>query len=119
MTLRSNRRLTAAEIDADCVTLIAVKGLTNYTPMNPAYNVATVSELETAMERARLEETRVLTALTAARDAAIAAEWDLHNAVRGIKTQVIAQYGDDSDAVHALGLKKKSERRRPARRKAA
>jgi hypothetical protein len=119
MPIRSSRRLTGAEIEADRVTLIAVKGLTNYTPINPAYTIATVSALETALEQARQEEVRVLAAATAARDAAVAAEWELHNAVQGIKTQVIAQYGSDSDAVHAIGLKKKSERKRPARRKAA
>ncbi len=119
MPIRSNRRLTTAEIEADRITVIAVKGLTNYAPMNPAYSISKASEQETALEQARREETRVLMALTAARDAAIAAEWELHNTVLGIKAQVIAQYGDNSDAVHAIGLKKKSERRRPARRKAA
>jgi hypothetical protein len=34
----------------------------------------------------------------------------------GVKTQVVAQYGDNSDQVQALGLKKKSERKKPARK---
>ena len=34
-------------------------------------------------------------------------------------SQVIAQYGPDSAAVQLLGLKRKSERRRPVRRSAA
>jgi len=29
---------------------------------------------------------------------------DIHNAMLGVKEQVVAQYGDDSDAVQSLGL---------------
>ena len=51
-------------------------------------------------------------ALAAARDATVAAEWALHDAMLGVKAQVLAQYGPDSDAIQSLGLKKKSKRRR-------
>jgi hypothetical protein len=49
----------------------------------------------------------------------LAAAQALHAAVLGAKAQVIAQYGDDSAAVQALGLKKKSERKRTSRRRTA
>ncbi len=42
-----------------------------------------------------------------------AAEWRFHEVMLGAKDQVIAQYGVNSDQVQALGLKKKSERKRP------
>jgi hypothetical protein len=54
--------------------------------------------------------------LDAARDATQAAEWALHHAILGVKRQVVAQYGPDSDAVQAIGLKKASDRKRPVRR---
>ena len=54
--------------------------------------------------------------LAAARDAEIAATRELHGAVLGAKAAVIAQYGSDSPAVQAIGLKKKSEHKRPGRR---
>jgi len=44
------------------------------------------------------------------------AEWDFHDAMLGVKEQVVAQYGNDSDAVQSLGLTKKSERKSPVRR---
>jgi len=55
---------------------------------------------------------------------AATAEWEFHNMLLGVKDQVIAQYGKDSDQVstrstyqvQALGLKKKSERKAPARK---
>jgi len=46
-----------------------------------------------------------------------AGEWDFHNAMLGAKTRVTAQFGDDSDEHAALGLKKKSEYKSPARRR--
>jgi hypothetical protein len=51
--------------------------------------------------------------LDAARDDSTAAEWAFHNAILGAKDQVIAQFGDDSNEVQSLGLKKKSEYKSP------
>src|SRR5262245_7134297 len=116
MPSHPNRRLSAAELEADRVMLIGVKELDSYTPLNQAYSVEAVIQLQVVMEQAQHEETRAIKALTRTHDAAVAAEWARHDAIQGIKTQVVAQYGPDSDAVHALGLKKKSERRRPSRR---
>jgi hypothetical protein len=67
-----------------------------------------------ARDQAQQAEIRARQVLAAARDAAAAAEWALHNAVLGARTQVLAQYCDDSDAVQAMGLKKRSDRKRPA-----
>ena len=55
-------------------------------------------------------------ALATARDAAAAAEWELHNAMLGVKEQVIAQFGKNSDQLQALGLKKKTEYKAPTRK---
>jgi len=60
-------------------------------------------------------EPRAQNALDAAHDAAIATQWEHHNLILGVKDQLIAQYGADSDEVASLGLKKKSERKTPAR----
>jgi hypothetical protein len=54
-----------------------------------------------------------------ARDNLAAAEWDYHNAILGTKEQAIAQFGSDSNEVQSLGLKKKSERAKPVRKKDA
>jgi len=53
-----------------------------------------------------------------ARDDATAAEWAFHNAILGVKKQVIAQYGEDSNEMQSLGLTKKSEIVRPGRKAA-
>lgn len=49
-----------------------------------------------------------------ARDTATTAERAFHNAMLVVKKQVSAQYGEDSDEVQAVGLKKKSEYKRPS-----
>jgi hypothetical protein len=56
-------------------------------------------------------ETRPAEEAARARQAAINAEWAFHELVLGTKRQVIAQYGDDSQEITTLGLKRKSERR--------
>jgi hypothetical protein len=57
-------------------------------------------------------------AKSSARNRAVAAEWDLHNKILGAKKQVVALYGEDSDEVQAVGLKKKSDWKRSGGRKA-
>jgi hypothetical protein len=61
------------------------------------------------MLAAQEAETQAAAALAAARDDAVAAEWSYHNLVLGMKDQVLAQFGRDSNEAQAVGLKKKSE----------
>ena len=116
MALNQNRRPSADRLKGDREALLALRELRDYKPVNPGYSAEALAALEEALTQAEHEELRLENALAAARDAAAAAAWALHNAVLGAKTQVIAQYGADSDAIQSLGLKKKSERKRPTRR---
>jgi hypothetical protein len=50
-------------------------------------------------------------------DASRAAEWAFHNAVLAMKEVVRGQFGSDSNEARAVGLKKKSDRKRPVRSK--
>ncbi len=72
-------------------------------------------EVKHALRAAAEVEPRAQNAPDAARDSAIAAQWEHHNLILGVKDQVIAQFGANSDEVASLGLKKKSERKAPAR----
>ena len=119
MSSNPNYRLPSPALDADRATLLALKDLSDFTPVNPAHSAQSLSALEAALTRAEEAELRAQKALAAARDVTIAAAWEFHNALLGAKAQVIAQYGNDSRAVQAIGLKKRSERKRPARRRAA
>lgn len=116
MPAKPNRRLPADLMDAARTALIGIQSLPDYTPNNGAYTAARLAELGRAMEEARQAEVRATQALAQARDAAAEAEWALHNGILGAKAQVIAQYGADSNAMQLVGLKRKSERKRTARR---
>ena len=116
MPTKQSRRLTIAEITADQAVIVAVKALTDYAPADKTYSIAKLADLSESMELARQNEIRANNAISAARDAAYSAEWDMHEAVLRTKAQVMAQYGPDSDEVQALGLKKRSDRKRPVRR---
>ena len=116
MALNQNRRPSADKLKDDREALLALRELRDYKPANPTYTAEALAALEEVLTQAQHEELRLQNALAAARDATTAAAWQLHNAMLGAKTQVLAQYGADSDAIQSLGLKKKSERKRPARR---
>jgi hypothetical protein len=94
---------------------LAVKAITNYSPANPAYGFATLAAKNEALRAAQEAELRAQNAFNAARDASVAIQWEHHNLILGVKDQIIAQFGPNSDEVASLGLKKKSERKPPVR----
>jgi hypothetical protein len=109
----------AATLRADRALLTALKGLPDYAPRNPECTLAALHDFETAASRAEealLEADRIR---HEARARMIAATWAFHDAARRTKIEVESQYGDDSYAVQAIGLTRRSARKRPARRKAA
>jgi hypothetical protein len=105
-------------LQEDLDTHTALQTIANYTPVNTAYSKTALAARLSAMKTAQDAHLAAQNALAAARDEANAAEWDFHNAILGAKDQVIAQFGKDSDQIQALGLKKKSERKRPHKAKA-
>lgn len=56
-------------------------------------------------------EAKAAAGLAAARDNAVAKEWELYNRVIGMKDQVVAIFGRDSNETQAVGRRKPSERR--------
>lgn len=110
------RRIPPTTLSADQQSFQALQAITGYAPANGDYSLANLKSNLKAMQDTQAAETQALAAANAARDAATAAEWDFHNLMLGVKTQIYAQYGSDSNEVQALGLKKKSEYKRPSRR---
>jgi hypothetical protein len=103
-------------IDADRMTLLALKNLADYSAVNPNYATAALISLEADVIRAQEATARARMALAAARAAEITVVREFHNRMLVAKAAVIAQYGNDSPAVQAIGLKKKSDYKRPTRR---
>ena len=116
MAKDEQKRLTPEKLQADLDVLTAVKALTNYTPANPDYTLVKMEGIKTALTTLQADEVVAKNAWDAARDNAVAQEWVFHNAMLEAKTQVEAQYGKNSNEYQSLGLKKKSEYKRPKRK---
>ena len=110
------RRIKPELLDADVSSFAALQTMAGYAPANQAYTLAAVTAAHAGLQSARAAETQAEAAYAAARDTAVAREWEFHNLILGAKDQVTAQFGRDSNEVQAMGLKKASERRAPQRR---
>ncbi len=120
MAKDQTRRLTPKELKADKDMVAALATLSPaYAPANAAYSLALIQSTQTAMNTAQNVEVQKQADANAARDAANTAEWLLHNKMLEAKKQVAAQYGSDSDQLQAIGLKKKSEYKKPTKKKPA
>jgi hypothetical protein len=109
-------RIKPQTLQEDRDAFTALKAISTYAPANNAFAVAVINTAETAMNNAQAAEVQAQAALDAARDNAVAREWEYHNLLLGAKTQVIAQFGDDSNEVQAVGRKKKSEYKSPGKK---
>jgi cellobiose-specific phosphotransferase system component IIA len=109
------RRLQPEIISEDQDCHAAVKALSDYKPSDSAYAKTALQTASDDLDDAHEKETQAEAAWKAARDRAVKAEWTFHNLILGTKTQVKAQYGADSDEIKSVGLKKKSEYKRPVR----
>jgi len=115
MAKNQTTRLKPSILQADEDGFAALENITAYAPANPAYAIAAITTAQTALEEARDAEAQAEAAAATARDRAVAKEWEFHNLMLGVKDQVIAQFGKDSDEVQAVGLKRKSEYKSPSR----
>ena len=113
----TNRRLTPPIIDQDINSFHGLQTITDYQTSRDDASKNKLAEAYEAMLNAKKAEVEKLTLYRAAADAARLAEWEFHNAVLAMKEVVRGQYGSDSDQAQAVGLKKKSERKRPSRKK--
>ena len=116
MAKNQTARVRPDFLKADQAAYTALQAMQDYAPSNPTFSKTTATESFASYQAAQQAEINAQNTLDAARDAAAKTEWDFHNAMLGVKAQVIAQYGDDSDQAQALGLKKKSERKSPVRK---
>jgi hypothetical protein len=107
-------RIRPSVLQQDRDAFSALKGITGYTPANANFSVASITTVQGTLVAKREIEAQKEGEFDAARDVAVAAEWAFHNAILGAKDQVIAQFGDDSNELQALGLKKKSEFKSPS-----
>jgi len=109
MAKNESKRITPAQLQADRDSFAALQANSEYAPANPAYATTAITTVHTALSTDQQTEAQASVAAAAARDNAVAREWEFHNLILGAKDQVVAQFGRDSNEAQAVGLKKKSE----------
>lgn len=115
MPASTRRHLSAKELQEDIDAFFALKLITGYKPHDSG---ATVDAIAPIVDKIRAQQEALIAhqvALDALRDDLATTGLELHGKMGIAKNQVRAQYGDDSNEIASLGLKKKSEHktRRP------
>ncbi len=114
-----SRRLSPQLINQDVDSFNGIGTIPTYKTTRPE---ATPEALQSAFQKMitmQQVETEKQALYKAAADAARQAEWEFHNAVIAMKEVVRGQFGSDSNEARSIGLKKKSDRKRPTRQKIA
>lgn len=111
------RPLSPGQLQDDLDAFAALKDITGYAPSNDDYSVIIIQGRKDDMTAAEEASAQAEAAAKAARDNEVAAQWVFHDRILGAKTQVKAQFGDSSNEIQALGLKKKSEYKSPTKKK--
>lgn len=111
MAKRAATRLASRVLEKDRLIASAVLALEDYRPANASFTGEVIEKALDAMEEAVKAEEEAQASAARARTLAIKAEAVFHEVILGAKRQVMAQYGDDSEEIAALGLTRKSERR--------
>lgn len=116
MSTTATGRVASQVIDDDIQAFQALATMTGYDPRdaNASIEAVTATFNELQVGEAALVHAQI--ALDTARDKLAAIEQRFHKQILDVKTQVRAQYGEDSNELAALGLKKKSEKKSPTRR---
>ncbi|MBI3363314.1 MAG: hypothetical protein HY033_00230 [Ignavibacteriae bacterium] len=116
MATKQPKPVSPAKLRSDDEAFVALKEMAGYNPNNPGLKADAVETLAEARIAARAQEKLASDAWNAKRDAADAADRAFHLAMKQAKKAVSVQFGEDSDEVAAMGLKKAGEYKRPERK---
>lgn len=90
--------------------LAGLKGIDGYAPVNAEYAVKAIEPIETEIDELTEQESQLTAQLTGLRDRIAERGRDFQQAMKGAAQQVVAQFGDDSAEIQALGRKRLSDR---------
>lgn len=116
MAEKNTRRMRPSNLQEDIDSYAGLEGLADYAPANAEYTAAKGTTLKSTMQASQTKEVQDNAVAMASRDKSVADEWKFHDFVRNARIQVKAQYGESSDQVQSVGLKKKSEYKSPKKK---
>ena len=116
MAKNESQRLKPESVTEDTKRCNAIVAMSDYKPSQAKYAKGELTAACTEVTDARKAEAEADADAIKTRERTVRAEWALHNLVLGAKEQVVAQYGNEADEVKTVGLKKKSEYKRPTRK---
>jgi hypothetical protein len=110
-------RVPKAQLEQDRRAYVAVKANERYAPANAEFSKAELDSAFDELDAAEHEVIQVEGRLAAARDRLVAAQWRCHNKMLGVKAQIVAQFGPNSNEAADVGLKKPDEYKSPTPKK--
>lgn len=87
-----------------------LKQIQDYSPRQDDYKVSAILPIETALDNLLTQEAQLETQLGAIRDQIAEKGYQFNQKMNGATQQIIAQYGDDSPEIQAVGRIRKSDR---------
>ena len=113
--MAQKKRLSPNQLAEIKSNFAGLKQISDYTSLKDEFKVEAIQTVETALDQLLVQEAQIETQLANLRDQIAEKGNELVQRMNGAAQQVIAQYGDDSPEIQALGRKRKSERatRRP------
>src|SRR4051794_28967451 len=97
MAQDKTRRIKPAVLAEDERVYAALKDIAQYGPANTAYARTAVDTAYDKLKQQQHDEVQKAAAAAAARDDTTAEEWSFHDMIAGVKDQVVAQFGRNSN----------------------
>lgn len=112
MSKTPSGRVPAQQLADDIKAFHALATIEGYDPHDPELKREAVTAVFDELFADQAALVRAQVAIDAARDKLANTEQRAHQKMLGVKNSVCSQYGDDSNEYAALGMKKKSEKKK-------
>jgi hypothetical protein len=116
MATDKTKKISPAVLAEDEDVFARLQQIPGYAPSNPAYAAAKLQTAINDLRTAQETEARAEAARDAARDTVVEKQWMLHEIAVGIRDQVQAQFGKNSEEVQTIGRKREAEYKKRARK---
>lgn len=104
------RKLTPNQLAEVKTSFAGLKGIDGYAPVNGDYAINKIAPVEAAIDNLMEQEAQLSAQLAGVRDEIAERGTEFVQKMKGAAQQVIAQFGDDSAEIQALGRKRASDR---------